>query len=149
MFAVLFVAGNVLLPQACHAVHLGGQVWLPIYFFTLIGAYAYGWRVGLLTALLSPLFSASFFGMPTPAMLPVVLTKSVLLAAFAGFAAHRPGRVTFSALVAVVVAYQLAGALCEGFVFATFSQAIMSLRIAVPGMLVQIVGGYLLLRKLS
>ena len=50
----LFVAGNMILPQLCHLVPQGGIRWLPIYFFTLVGAYKYGWRVGLLTAVLSP-----------------------------------------------------------------------------------------------
>ena len=50
----LFVAGNIILPQLCHLVPQGGIRWLPIYFFTLVGAYKYGWRVGLLTAVLSP-----------------------------------------------------------------------------------------------
>lgn len=31
--AALFVAGNILLPQLCHTVHLGGPTMLPIYFF--------------------------------------------------------------------------------------------------------------------
>ena len=53
-FSALFIAGNILLPQLCHTIHLGGPMLLPIYFFTLIGAYKYGWRVGLLTAVLSP-----------------------------------------------------------------------------------------------
>ena len=48
--AALFVAGNIVLPQICHLVPQGGLRWLPIYFFTLVGAYKYGWRVGLLTA---------------------------------------------------------------------------------------------------
>lgn len=52
--AALFVAGNIVLPQICHLVPQGGLRWLPIYFFTLVGAYKYGWRVGLLTAVLSP-----------------------------------------------------------------------------------------------
>ena len=39
--AFLFVAGNVLLPQLCHLFPLGGVRWLPIYFFTLVGAYKY------------------------------------------------------------------------------------------------------------
>ena len=51
--AALFVAGNIVLPQICHLVPQGGLRWLPIYFFTLVGAYKYGWRGGLLTALLA------------------------------------------------------------------------------------------------
>ena len=40
----LFVAGNIVLPQLCHLIPQGGLIWLPIYFFTLIAAYKYGWR---------------------------------------------------------------------------------------------------------
>ena len=68
-FSALFIAGNILLPQLCHTIHLGGPMLLPIYFFTLIGAYKYGWRVGLLTAVLSPLINSMLFGMPLPEVL--------------------------------------------------------------------------------
>ena len=57
LFAFVFIVGNVVLPQLCHLVHLGGPAMLPIYFFTLIGAYKYGFKVGMLTAVLSPLVS--------------------------------------------------------------------------------------------
>ena len=92
--AALFAAGNIVLPQLCHLVQLGGPTMLPIYFFTLVGAYKYGWRVGLLTALLSPAVNSALFGMPAAAMLPVILLKSVLLAVAASLAARRAGRVT-------------------------------------------------------
>lgn len=39
LFALLFVAGNIALPQLCHLVPAGGPTLLPIYFFTLIAAY--------------------------------------------------------------------------------------------------------------
>ena len=41
--AALFVAGNIVLPQICHLVPQGGLRWLPIYFFTLVGAYKWAW----------------------------------------------------------------------------------------------------------
>ena len=47
LFALLFVAGNIALPQLCHLVPYGGPTLLPIYFFTLIAAYKYGFLVGL------------------------------------------------------------------------------------------------------
>lgn len=53
LVAALFILGNIVLPQLCHLIPQGGVTWLPIYFFTLVGAYKYGWRVGLLTALAS------------------------------------------------------------------------------------------------
>lgn len=107
--AALFVAGNLALPQLCHAVHMGGPTWLPIYFFTLVGAYKYGWRVGLLTALASPLLNSVLFGMPLPAMLPAIVLKSLLLAGAAGFAAARFRRASLPLLAAVVLAYQVVG----------------------------------------
>ncbi len=78
--AALFLAGNIVLPQLFHTIRLGGPTWLPIYFFTLVGAYKYGWRAGLLTALASPVANALLFGMPAAAALPAIVLKSVLLA---------------------------------------------------------------------
>ena len=91
--ASLFIVGNILFPQFFHLIPQGGITWLPIYFFTLIGAYKYGWKVGLLTAVLSPIINSSLFGMPMPVVLPAILLKSVLLAIAAGWAAQRFGRI--------------------------------------------------------
>ena len=87
VLASLFVLGNIALPQLCHLMPHGGHIWLPIYFFTLVGAYKYGWRVGLLTAVLSPVVNSLLFGMPAVAALPVILVKSVTLAAAAALVA--------------------------------------------------------------
>ena len=84
LVAVLFTVGNIAMPQLFHLIPQGGLIWLPIYFFTLIGAYKYGWRVGLLTAIASPVVNSLLFGMPLPAVLPSILIKSVLLALIAG-----------------------------------------------------------------
>lgn len=146
--AALFIAGNIVLPQICHLVPMGGLRWLPIYFFTLIGAYKYGWRVGLLTALLSPLVNSALFGMPAAAMLPAILLKSVLLAAAAGFAARRFRRVTLPLLAGVVVFYQLFGSLGEWAYTGSAAAALQDIRIGIPGMLAQVVGGYAVLRYL-
>lgn len=62
--ASLFIIGNILFPQLFHLIPQGGITWLPIYFFTLIGAYKYGWKVGLLTAVLSLAINSLLFSMP-------------------------------------------------------------------------------------
>ena len=51
LLAAAFVIGNIALPQLCHLIPQGGLIFLPIYFFTLIAAYKYGFTVGLLTAI--------------------------------------------------------------------------------------------------
>lgn len=85
----------------------------PIYFFTLVGAYKYGWRTGLLTALASPLVNAALFGMPAVTALPAILVKSALLAGAAGYAARRFNRVSVALLAAVVLFYQIVGSAGE------------------------------------
>ena len=119
--AALFAVGNILLPQLCHQVHLGGPTWLPIYFFTLVGACKYGWRVGLLTAVVSPLVNSLLFGMP---------------------AAARFGRLSLGVMAVVILTYQVVGSLGEWAWIGDFRAAMQDFRLGVPGMLVQLFGGW-------
>lgn len=69
-FTLLFVAGNLILPQLCHLIPQGGLILLPIYFFTLIAAYKFGIRVGLLTACSLRWRTARCSGCPLPPYCP-------------------------------------------------------------------------------
>lgn len=149
LFALLFVVGNIALPQICHLIPGGGLTWLPIYFFTLIAAYKYGLRVGLLTAILSPLINSALFGMPPVALLPAILIKSTLLAGAAAYAAHRLGKISLLGIIAAVLAYQIAGTLIEWAIVKDFFTAVQDFRIGIPGMLIQIFGGYALLKAIA
>lgn len=146
--AALFAAGNIILPQLFHLVPQGGTTWLPIYFFTLIGAYKYGWKVGLLTAVVSPLANALWFGMPAITSLPAILLKSVLLAVAAGYAAHKWQKVTLSLILAVVLFYQITGTIGEWMMKGDFYAAAQDFRIGIPGMALQVLGGYLFVKHL-
>lgn len=148
LFAALFVAGNIVLPQLCHLLPQGGMILLPIYFFTLIGAYKYGWKVGLLTAVASPLVNSALFGMPAVAVLPALLLKSVLLAVAAGFVAQRFNRVSLPLLLLVVLFYQVFGTLGECLMTGDFMLAVQDFRLGLPGMAIQLFGGYAVLRWL-
>lgn len=143
--AALFVIGNIALPQLLHFVPQGGVTWLPIYFFTLVGAYKYGWRVGLLTALASPVVNSLMFGMPPVAALPAIMLKSVLLALIAGWTASCFNKVSLLMLVAVVLGYQVLGTLGEWVMKADFYAACQDFRIGIPGMLLQIIGGWIMI----
>lgn len=149
LFATAFIVGNILLPQLCHLVSFGGVIWLPIYFFTLIGAYKYGWRVGALTAVLSPLLNSWLFGMPGAAVLPAIMAKSLLLVAGAAWAAHQYRKVSIGLLLAVVLFYQIAGTLVEWLLVKDFLIAMQDFRIGLPGMAFQVIGGYFVLKFLS
>lgn len=144
--AALFVVGNILLPQLCHLVPQGGMIMLPIYFFTLVGAYKYGWKVGLLTALLSPLCNHLLFGMPAAAMLMPIWVKSTVLAITAGYVASRYGKVSLALMAAVVAVYQLLGGAFEWAWTGSLAAALQDLHLGLPGMLTQVVGGYLFIK---
>lgn len=146
--ASLFIVGNILFPQLFHLIPQGGITWLPIYFFTLIGAYKYGWKVGLLTAVLSPVINSLLFGMPMPVALPAILLKSILLAISAGWAAQRYGRISIPILVGVVLSYQIVGTLGEWIYVGNFFKAIQDFRIGIFGMCLQVFGGYFLIKYL-
>lgn len=146
--ASLFIVGNVLLPQLCHLIPNGGITLLPIYFFTLVGSYKYGWKAGLLIAIFSPLVNSALFGMPMPAVLPAILLKSILLAGIAGIAAKKFQRISLSILALVVLFYQLIGTLGEWIITGSFSLAIQDFRIGIPGMLLQVIGGFLIIKHI-
>lgn len=146
--ATLFILGNIVMPQLFHLIPQGGITWLPIYFFTLIGGYMYGWRVGLLTALASPIINSLLFGMPPVTGLPAILLKSVLLALIAGFAAERFRKVSIGLLFIVVLGYQILGTLGEWAIKGDFFLACQDFRIGIPGMILQIIGGWAIIKFL-
>ncbi len=146
--ATLFIIGNIVMPQMFHLVPQGGVTWLPIYFFTLVGAYKYGWRVGVLTAVASPIVNAMLFGMPAIAGIPAIMLKSVLLAVMAGYAASRFNKASLSLLIAVVLGYQIIGTLGEWAIKRDFFLACQDFRIGIPGMLLQIVGGWVVINHI-
>ena len=146
--AALFILGKIALPQLCHMVPQGGMILLPIYFFTLIGAYKYGWKVGLMTAILSPIINHLAFGMPAAAVLVPILAKSTILALTAGYVASHTKKVTIALLAGVVLAYQIAGGAFEWAFTGSFAAAVQDFRLGVPGMLLQVVGGYLFIKYL-
>ncbi|MBR4064039.1 MAG: ECF transporter S component [Tidjanibacter sp.] len=148
LLAGLFVVGNIALPQLCHLVPQGGLILLPIYFFTLIGAYKYGFGVGVVTAVLSPVINSLLFGMPAAAMLPIILIKSLLLAGAAALMASRTGRVTLLSLVAVVLGYQVVGSLAEWAITGSLVAAVQDFRLGLPGMALQVLGGYAVIKYL-
>ena len=149
LFATLFIAGNLLLPQLAHFVPDGGKVLLPIYFFTLIGAYKYGIHVGILTALLSPVINSLLFGMPAMAVLPAIIIKSVLLAIAASYAAKDFRKVSLLGILLTVLTYQLVGTGLEWIMTQDLSIALQDFRIGIPGMLIQLFGGYFALKALE
>jgi len=148
LFALLFIVSNIVLPQLCHLMPQGGLILLPIYFFTLIAAYKFGFRVGLLTAVLSPLINSVLFGMPPAAVLPIITIKGVLLAGAAAWMAKGSKGASLLALIGVVLGYQLVGGMIEWAMTGSLASALQDWKLGWPGMLLQAIGGWLVLNHL-
>ena len=82
-------------------------------------------------------------------VLPVILIKSILLAFSAGLAAHYFKKISIPILLLVVLAYQIIGTFVEWAILKDFYLAIQDFRIGIPGMLLQVIGGYLLIRYIK
>ena len=126
----------------------GGLIFLPIYFFTLVAAFRCGWKVGLLTAVLSPVVNCLLFGMPPVASLPAILIKSVTLVLAVELVSRKMDFSILSVAIAVL-AYQIVGMTIEFLMDFNFLHAIQDIRIGWPGILIQIVGGYFVIKALQ
>ena len=147
LFVALFVTGNLVLPQLCHLLPDGGKILLPIYFFTLIASYKYGLRVGLLTAVLSPIVNSLLFGMPTTIVLPLILVKSIILAITASYVANKTKKISLINLLIIILTYQLIGSLTEWAITSSLYIATQDFRIGIPGMILQLLLSFLILNS--
>ena len=77
-----------------------------------------------------------------------VVELDVVRNASAGYAASHFKRASFGLLVAVVLAYQILGTLGEWAIVGDFALAVQDFRIGLPGMALQIVGGWLFINRL-
>jgi hypothetical protein len=149
LFGLAFIAGNLLLPMAIHAIPNGGMIFLPLFFFTLVAAYSEGLLAGILVALASPLINHAMTGMPVTAMLPAVLFKSLFIAVAAAVVSSRLKKISFAAIAVIVVAMQALSGLFEYMILGDLENAFMVVKLGLPGMILMTVGGYAMLRWIA
>jgi hypothetical protein len=145
LWSAVFILGNLALPQLCHLAALGGKIWLPIYFCTLIAATRYGWKVGALTAILSPLLNHLLFVMPPAEALPIITAKSLLIAVIAPPMARKFGIGSLLALALTIIGYQFIGGIFETLTVNS-AAALADFKLGWPGLLAQLLGCWLVLK---
>lgn len=148
LWAAAFVVCNMLLPQLFHLIPQGGIVFAPLSLVILVGAYKLGWKAGLLAAVASPLVNNLVFGMPEWGVLQVMMLKLVVLALVAGFTAQHFRSMTMPLLIGVVLASEVLGGLGELLLTGGVSATVQDFTIGWPGLLLQTVGGFLLIKYL-
>ncbi len=140
----VMVLGNFLLPYALHRIPDAGRTFLPILFFTLIAGWRFGAKAGLLTGVLSPLVNHFLTGMPPAPVLQALMLQSALLGLLAAAIAFRSRRLTLPSLALVVLLHQ-AWILIPQLLQAGLRPAFATFELRLPGILLQILGGFALL----
>lgn len=148
--STILIAGNILLPMVLHQFGNAGQIFLPLYFFSLLGGLLYGWKVGLTVGLFSPLLSFLFTHMPPMLILNFVILKSVILGAGAGKLSRifRDKSLYFSSFLALSL-MQISGVTAIFFIAHNWRMASADLAIGYPGLMLMLVFGPLIAGKLG
>ena len=146
LWAMVFVACNLVLPQLFHLIPQGGVIFSPLSLVILAGAYKFGWKTGLLAALASPLVNHAITGMPAWEVMPVMTLKLTVLALVAGFAAQRFKTVSLPLLIGVILVSKAIGCLGEFILTGGIAATIADFTIGWPGLLLQVFGAWLILK---
>jgi hypothetical protein len=149
LWAIVFVACNLILPQVFHLIPQGGIIFAPLSFVILAGAYKFGWKTGLLAALASPLVNHAITGMPAWGVMPVMTLKLAVIALVAGLAAQRFKTVSLLLLIAVVLVSMMLGALGELAITGGIAATISDVTVGWPGILLQIFGTWLIIKYVN
>jgi len=146
LWATVFVACNLVLPQVFHLIPQGGVIFSPLSLVILAGAYKFGWKTGLLAALLSPLVNHLLTGMPAMTTLPVMTLKLAVLALVAGLTAQYFKTVSLPLIIGVVLVSMAIGCLGELLLTGGIAATIADFTIGWPGLLLQVFGAWLILK---
>jgi len=149
MWAAVFVACNLILPQLFHLIPQGGVIFAPLSLVILVGAYKFGWKTGLMAAALSPLVNHVVTGLPAWGVLPVMTLKLGVLALVAGLTAQYFRKVNVVLLAGVVIASMAVGCLGELLITGGIAATVADVTIGWPGILLQVLGAWLILSYLN
>jgi hypothetical protein len=149
LWAMVFVACNLVLPQVFHLIPQGGVVFSPLSLVILAGAYKFGWKTGLLAAAASPLVNHLITGMPAWEVLPVMTLQLAVLAMVAGLVAQRYQSVSLPLIAGVVLVSKVIGALGELALTGGIAATVADITIGWPGLLLQVFGAWLILKHVK
>lgn len=148
VLTALCVALGGILPQALHAVPNGGMILLPMHIPVLLCGLTCSWAYGLGCGLLTPLLSHLFTGMPLAPLLPAMVCELGVYGLTAGLTAqhlHTGNRLRdlYLQLLTAMTAGRLAYGLLNALVFQAgnyslrlfFSAAVLT---ALPGIFLQL-----------
>lgn len=146
MWATVFVACNLVLPQVFHLIPQGGIIFSPLSLVILAGAYKFGWKTGLLAALLSPSVNHLLTGMPATEVLLVMTMKLAVLAVIAGLTAQYFKKASLPIIIGVVLVCKAVECVGELLLTGGIEATVTDFTMGWPGLLLQVFGTWLLLK---
>ena len=148
ILAALCAALGVVLPLAFHAVANAGSIFLPMHFPVLLCGLICGWPYGLACGILTPLLSSVFTGMPPMAYLPGMLCELAVYGFVSGLLMRqiKTGKLLadlYLSLITAMLAGRLVFGLLNALIFraGSYSLAIWvsaSFITALPGIVIQL-----------
>jgi thiamine transporter ThiT len=144
----LFVIASLFTPALFHNFGLNGQIFLPLYFFSVLGGITFGWRAGLLIGLLNPLISFIFSGMPALSLLPFILAKSFSIGFTSGFLIQKYQNKKLVSFLSILFS-QIIGLSLIFTATHNLQLALMDFKIGYLGLLLQLLLVPILSKKIS
>jgi hypothetical protein len=104
IYGSFFLALGVVLPIGFHLFQFGGFIFLPMHIPVLLAGFILGGKYGLLVGLLTPIISHLFTGMPplSPPVLPMMIVELACYGLAAGLL-YRNGRNIYVALIGAMI----------------------------------------------
>lgn len=146
---LLLVFGNIVFTQLFHFIPLGGKVWLPIYLFVLVSSYLYGVKVGLIISFSTVLFNSFIGGIPSLLILYPIVIKLTLLSMIAGMQLFSSQRNVTYNVILMVLFYQIIGSIIVWAISGNLYFSMQDFYLGIPGLLLQIVAGTFIIKKIS
>ncbi len=107
-FTVTFISLAVATPWVFHQFHLAGPTFLPMHIFVLVAGLLFGWRVGLMVGLFTPLASYAISGMPVIMILPQIVVEISVYGVVAGILGEKFNLRVIWSLIGAMLAGRLA-----------------------------------------
>lgn len=137
IFSVVFVGLAVFTPWLIHQFHIAGAKFLPMHFFVIIAGLLFGWKVGLMVGITSPLLSSVIIGLPPVAVLPEILLELAVYGLIAGILRDKKLNIVVILLSAMILGRLARLIFVLGFGLET--NPLSYFQISWPGIILQLV----------
>ena len=146
IYFTIFIFCNLTFSMICHLIPNGGRIFVPIYFFTLIGSYLLGWKAGIIISLMSISTNHILLGMPDDNMIMIVLIKTITISLITALI-NKDNILT--TLLKIILLYQLISIIIDLFITNNINIVISNLINQIPGLIIQLFIGYIIIKNVK